>query len=680
LLRMNFFDELNRRNVFKETLAYVVVSWVLIQVATTILPIVDAPDWVLKTGIMFLALGLPVWIFFSWAFEVTPEGFKKTAKVSVASSDTALSNVRFNYIIIIGLITAVAISFYNRSLPKTKSANLITNKSIAVLPFEDLSSGGDTEWFCDGVTEDIRTNLSKIKGIEKVISYTSVMQYKENRPTIPEIGKKLGVSYILEGSVRKQDNQIIITAQLIDARSDTYLWSDNYIRDLTDIFAIQSEIAESVAKELGAKITPDEQSNIESVPTSNIEAYDFYLKANDFYLKGVDYSQRGMLKENFSYAIQMFEQAIAIDSNYTMAWVGLTQAYSDLYWFNYEGDIDYLIKIKECLDKAIALNPDLLEVKLGEGIYYYRCLLDYPKAIEIFEKLQSKYPNNYELYAWPGYAYRRAGQFEKFKENMDKVISLNPSDWRTYFALGETFIMLRKYKEAENYLKIAIELNPSAMYNFIFLTRLYLITGQVDQARTLLSEINLPEMDYYKSNVEFNDKNYDKAITILENSSHTLTVNHETYTPKQLHLALIYYVMNNKEQANIYFQEARIILEKNLDEHQNDSRIFSSLGIVYAGLGMREKAIEANNKAIRIMNISIDALRGVHRELDMARILMMLGDHNKAIEKLEFLLQQKSFLSVELLKNDPFWNPLREIAAFKTLIANPKYQITMMNR
>jgi len=677
---MKFFDELNRRNVIKETLAYLVVSWVLIQVATTILPIVDAPDWVLKSGILFLALGLPVWIFFSWAFEVTPEGFKKTAKVSEASSGTTVSNARFNYIIIIGLIAAVAISFFNRSMPKTKSANFITNKSIAVLPFEDLSSGGDTEWFCDGVTQDIRTNLSKIKGIEKVISYTSVMQYKKNRPTIPEIAKKLGVSYILEGSVRKQNNQIIITAQLIDAHSDTNLWSDNYIRDLTDVFAIQSEIAENVAKELGAKITPDEQSNIESVPTSNIEAYDFYLKANDFYLKGVDYDQRSMLKENFSYAIQMFEQAIAIDSNYTLAWIGLTQAYSNLYWFRYEGNIDYIIKIKECLDKAIALNPDLLEVKLGEGIFYYRCLRDYPKAIEIFEKLQSKYPNNFELYAWPGYVYRRAGQFDKFKENMDKVISLNPSDWRTYFAIGETFIMLRKYKEAEYYLKTAIELNPSAINNFIFLTKLYLITGQVDIARTLISEINIPEMDYSKSNVELNDKNYDKAISILENSSHTLTVNHEAYIPKQLQLALIYYVMNNREQASIYFQEARLILEENLDEQQNDSRIFSSLGIVYAGLGMREKAIEANNKAIHIMNISIDALRGAHRELDMARILMMLGDHNKAIEKLEFLLQQNSFLSVELLKNDPFWNPLREIATFKTLIANPKYQITVMSR
>ena len=413
---MKFFDELNRRNVFKETLAYVVVSWVLIQVATTILPIVEAPDWVLKTGILFLALGLPVWIFFSWAFEVTPEGFKKTAKVSEASSDITISNVRFNYIIIIGLIAAVAISFFNRSMPKKKLANLITNKSIAVLPFEDLSSGGDTEWFCDGVTEDIRTNLSKINGIEKVISYTSVMQYKENRPTIPEIGKKLGVSYILEGSVRKQNNQIIITAQLIDARSDTHLWGDNYTRDLTDVFAIQSEIAESVAKELGAKITPDEQANIESVPTSNIEAYDYYLKASDFYLKGVDYNNRDLKKENFSYAIQMFEQAIAIDSNYVLAWIGLTQAHSDMYWFYYEGNIDYKIKIKECLDKAIALNPDLLEVQLGVGLYYYRCLLDYPKAIEIFEKLKSKYPNNSELYGWSGYVYRRMGQFEKYIE------------------------------------------------------------------------------------------------------------------------------------------------------------------------------------------------------------------------------------------------------------------------
>ena len=677
---MKFFDELNRRNVFKETLAYVVVSWVLIQVATTILPIVEAPDWVLKTGILFLALGLPVWIFFSWAFEVTPEGFKKTAKVSEASSDITISNVRFNYIIIIGLIAAVAISFFNRSMPKKKLANLITNKSIAVLPFEDLSSGGDTEWFCDGVTEDIRTNLSKINGIEKVISYTSVMQYKENRPTIPEIGKKLGVSYILEGSVRKQNNQIIITAQLIDARSDTHLWGDNYTRDLTDVFAIQSEIAESVAKELGAKITPDEQANIESVPTSNIEAYDYYLKASDFYLKGVDYNNRDLKKENFSYAIQMFEQAIAIDSNYVLAWIGLTQAHSDMYWFYYEGNIDYKIKIKECLDKAIALNPDLLEVQLGVGLYYYRCLLDYPKAIEIFEKLKSKYPNNSELYGWSGYVYRRMGQFEKYIENTDKYISMNPTVWGAYFAKGETLIMLRKYKEAEYYLKTAIELNPSAINSYIFLTKFYLIIGQVDMARTLISEINSHEMDYYKSNIELNDKNYDKAISILKSSSNTWTVNHEVYTPKQLHLALIYYMMNNREQANIYFQEARFILEEKLDEQQNDSRIFSSLGIAYAGLGMREKAIEANSKAMRIMNISIDALRGVHRELDMARILMMLGDHNNAIEKLEFLLQQNSFLSVELLKNDPFWNPLREITAFKTLIANPKYQVTMMNR
>ena len=672
---MKFFEELKRRNVIKETLAYLVVSWVLIQIATTILPIVDAPAWVLKTGIFLLALGLPVWIFFSWAYEVTTEGFKKTAKVSKDLSGATVSNVRFNYIIIIALITAIVASFFNRSVPISNSSNLISNKSIAVLPFEDLSSGGDTEWFCDGVTEDIRSNLSKIKGIEKVISYTSVMQYKENRPTIPEIAKKLGVSYILEGSVRKQDNQIIISAQLIDAHSDTQLWGDNYIRDLTDVFAIQTEIAESVAKELGAKITPDEQSNIESVPTSNIEAYDFYLKANDFYLKGVDYNQRSLQKENFSYAIQMFEQAIAIDSNYALAWIGLTQAYSDMYWYNYEGNIDYKLKIKECLDKAIALNPELLEVKIIEGLYYYRCSLDYPKAIEIFEKLKSKHPNNSELYAWSGYVYRRMGQFEKYIENIDKYISMNPTVWGAYFAKGETLIMLRKYKEAEYYLKTAIDLNPSAINSYIFLTKLYLIIGQVDMARTLISEINDVEMDYCKSDIELNDKNYDKAISILENSSHNLTVNHEAYTPKQLHLALIYYVMNDREQANVYFQEARLILEEKLDEQQYDSRIFSSLGIVYAGLGMREKAIEANDKAIQIMNISIDALRGVHRELDMARILMMLGDHDKAIEKLEFLLQINSFLSVELLKNDPFWNPLRQITAFKTLISNPEYQI-----
>ena len=265
---------------------------------------------------------------------------------------------------------------------------------------------------------------------------------------------------------------------------------------------------------------------------------------------------------------------------------------------------------------------------------------------------------------------------------MDKVILLNPSNWGAYFATGETLIMLRRYKEAEDYLKIAIELNPAEANNFIFLARLYLITGNVNKAQTLLYEnrnISEPVINKTRSQIELMNRKYEIAVQILESSPHELIVSHEAYSTKSLQLGLIYYEMLNKKQSIINFQKAKKDLEDKLIEFPNDSRIYSSLGIAYAGLGMRKESLEAGNRALSLMNTSIDALRGVYRELDMARILMMLGNNDEAIEKLESQLQQDSFLSVELLKNDPFWDPLRNLDSFKNLINNPKYQVNLAN-
>jgi len=493
--------------------------------------------------------------------------------------------------------------------------------------------------------------------------------------SVPEIAKELGVKYVLELSAQKSGQEVNITAQLIDADTDRHLWSNNYIHDLTDIFTIQTEIAKSVARELRAKITPNEQAVIESIPTSDLTAYDFYLK-------GLDYNHRSLQKEYFQYAIQMFERSVEIDPNFTLAWVGLASVSSNIFWFNFEGSEKHKKIIKKYLDKAIALDPDLPEVKLEEGLYYFRTELNYPKAIEILEKLKSEYPNNSQFHAWLGYVNRRMGRFEKFKEYMDKVILLNPSSWGAYFATGETLIMLRRYKEAEDYLKTAIELNPAESNNFIFLARLYLITGDVNKAQRLLNEnrnISEPVINKTRSYIELMNRKYELAIQILESSPHELIVNHEAYTTKSLQLGLIYYEMLNGKQSYMHFQKAKKVLEEKLIEFPNDSRIYSSLGMVYAGLDMTEEAMEANSKALSLMNISIDALRGVYRELDMAKILMMIGDNDEAIKKLDYLLQQYSFISVELLKIDPFWDPLRETDSFKALIENPKYQINLMN-
>jgi TolB-like protein/AraC-like DNA-binding protein/Tfp pilus assembly protein PilF len=599
----------------------------------------------------------------------------------IIRTDLSRKSLGLNKIVLvssIAILSVITISylfyFYSTDNFTTKKTEvMLRDKSIAVLPCMNLSGEEENQYFADGQMEAILNHLTRIAEL-KVISRTTMLSYRGTTMSVPEIAKELGVKYVLELSAQKSGQEVNITAQLVDADTDRHLWSNNYIRDLTDIFTIQTEIAKSVARELRAKITPNEQAVIESIPTSDLTAYDFYLK-------GLDYDNRSLQKD-FQYAAQMFERSVEIDPEFTLAWVGLASVSSNDYWYNYEGSEKHKNRIKKYLDKAISLDPDLLEVKLAEGIYYYRTALNYPKAIQILEKLKTQYPNNYQLYAWSGYVYRRMGRFEKFKEYMDKSILLFPSYWQAYFATGETLIMLRRYKEAEAYLKTAIELNPAEANNYILLARLYLITSDVNKARTLLNNyknITDPVMFKIRSNTELMNRKYELAIQILESSPHELIVSHESYTTKSLQLALIYDEMSNKVQANTHFQGARQVLEEKLIEFPNDSRIYSSLGIVYAGLGMIKESLDAGNRALSLMNISIDALRGVYRELDMAKILMMIGDHDEAIKKLEFLLQQYSFISVELLKIDPFWDPLRETDSFKALIENPKYQINLMN-
>ena len=587
--------------------------------------------------------------------------------------------LRIVLIFITSIVFILGISFgiFSYSTGNFFSKNtevMLRDKSIAVLPFINMSQEKEGQYFADGQMEAILNHLSWIAEL-RVISRTTMFGYRKSTKSIPEIAKELGVKYVLELSVQKYGNEVNITAQLIDADTDSHIWSNNYIRDLAGVFNIQTEIAKNVAKELRAKITPNELAALELVPTSDLTAYDFYLK-------GLDYHSRSLQSEYFHYAIQMFERSVEIDPDFTLAWVGLASASSDEYWYNYEGSEKHKKIIKKYLDEAITLDPDLPEVKLQEGLYYYQTELNYPKAIQILEKLKSEYPNNYSLNAWPGYVYRRMGQFEKFKEYMDKSILLNPSYWQGYFATGETLVMLRRYKEAEDYLKTAIELNPAEANNIIFLARLYLITGDVNKAQTLLNQnkhISDPVISKTRSYAELMNRKYELAIQILESSPHELIVNHEVYSTKSLQLGLIYYEMLNEKQSHMHFQKARTVLEEKLIEFPNDSRIYSSLGIVYAGLGMRKESLDAGNRALSLMNISIDALRGVYRELDMAKILLMLGNNDEAIDKLEFLLQQYSFLSVELLKNDPFWDQLRELDRFKTLINNPKYRLNLAN-
>ena len=512
----------------------------------------------------------------------------------------------------------------------------IVEKSIAVLPFVSLSTDPEKQYLADGVMDAILLHLSKIENL-RVITRTSVERYRNTTMTIPEIASELNVHHVLEGSFQKYGDKANLIVQLSNAQqNEDHLWANEYNRDWSDIFTVQSEVSQTIARELKAVITPEEKQLIEKIPTANLKAYDFYLK-------GESYLFRSLQVEDFRFAIRMFERAVEIDEKFTLAWVGLASASRNIYWYNYGNSEKQLAQIKQYLDRAMALDPDLKEVQLEAGWYYYQCKLNYPKALQIFEKLKSKHPNDYELSASIGFVYRRMGQFEMFLELMDRTILLNPSYWQVWFAAGETLTILGRYTEAENYLKTAIDLNPSAANIYILLARLHLATGNVDKARVLMEtnqNVDGPVMYMTRSNIELIDRNYQEAISILESSPHDEFVSHKFYIPKSMQLGFIYYVMGEREIANIHFHQAREILEDKLNDLQDDSRLHSSLGLVYAGLGMATEAKAAGNRALEIMDSSVDALKGLYREVDMVRILMMISEYDEAVEKLEIQLQK----------------------------------------
>ncbi len=677
----HFWSEILRRNVIRAAATYIMLSILLVLQLPYLGTFLDLPQWFTAALLSTLILGFAVAMFLAWSYELSPDGFVRTSSLQSwhnPYTESQKKPLTYNFLII-GMILIILIMYvYPRYIvsdaAKGRSADKILTRdnSIAVIPFSNMSTDKETQYFADGQMEAILNHLTKIADL-RVISRTTMMGYRGTTKSIPDIGKELGARYVLEGSVQKSSQKVRITAQLIDAESDRHLWSENYDRDLTDIFNIQTEIAISVAKELSATISTKEQKTIESVPTSDLKAYDYYLR-------GMDFKNRSYAQEDLRFATQMFQQAVEIDPNFTLAWLGLANTARLIYVFHYDESEGHLAKAKHYLDKAMALDPDLMEVQLETALYYYHIEIDFPRALQILKKIKSNYPKNPELYLTIGAIHRRLGQFEIAYRYLDSAISINPSGWTYWDTAGETLIMLRRYKKAEVYLKKVIDLNPSSTTSKLVLALMYLTTGETEKAKTLM--LNNPKIDHptwyrQRTYAELIERNYREAIGIFESSPHEINSSQFDYIPKSLGLAMIYYVMSEEKLARKHFQSARKILEAKLIELPDDARLFSSLGVAYAGLGMKEEALAAGNKSLSLMNISIDALRGFTREMDMSVILVMTGKYDEAITKLEFLLGQNGFISVELLKNDPIWEPLKNRDAFKALIKNPKYQIRL---
>jgi TolB-like protein/Flp pilus assembly protein TadD len=452
----NFFAELKRRNVYKVAVAYAIVGWLVVQIATQVFPFLEIPNWVVRLVIVLVAIGFPIALVIAWAFELTPEGIKRTEDVGPTrphSRDGA-----WVYIAIIGAAVSLALFFVGRytAPPRSEARFNLPDKSIAVLPFDNLSRDPDNAYFTEGIQEEILTRLAKIADL-KVISRTSTQRFKSSPDNLPQIAKQLGVANILQGSVQKSADQVRVTVQLINAMTDAHLWAESYDRKLTDIFAVESEIAKTVADTLKARLTGEEEQAIGRRPTEVPEAYELYLKGRFFWNKrtGADLQM----------AIQYFNQAIAKDPSYALAYAGLADAYVLLPPYGAASSSDSFPRAKAAAKKALEIDDALAEAhtSLGQILLFYD--LDFGGSSREFERAIALNPNYATAHQWYGLgALMNLGEFERAIDELKRALQLDPLSLIINADLGVVFLTARRYDDAIAQLRKTIEMDPRFYY------------------------------------------------------------------------------------------------------------------------------------------------------------------------------------------------------------------------
>src|SRR5216117_3898805 len=409
LLMSNFFEELQRRKVYRVAAAYIIAAGFIIQIGSAVFPAWELPNWTLRLVVVLLLMGFPIALILAWAYVVTPQGIRITPG----------SHRRRNLLMLIasGIIISAGAGFF--LLPRASARKI--DKSIAVLPFQSLSDEKENAYFADGMQDDILTNLSKI-GDLKVISRMSVMSYRGDAVrNAREIGKALGVATLLEGSVRRIGNRVRVNVQLIDASNDEHIWAEDYDRDLTDVFAIQTDLAQKIASALQAKLSPTEKARLDNRPTQNPDAYLLFVQAHD-YATRMDIFRDTTLK-----AEPLFEQAIKLDPNFAAAFAGLSLVESWIY-HSFDPTPSRREKARRNADEALRLQPDLPEGHLALGFSYYYGDRDYERALAEFDIARRGLPNESQAYLAIGSIQRRQGKWAESTANLEKSAALDPKN------------------------------------------------------------------------------------------------------------------------------------------------------------------------------------------------------------------------------------------------------------
>lgn len=676
----NFFAELKRRNVYKVAVAYAIAAWLLIQAASILFPTFNAPPWVMQVLVIILVLGFPAALVFSWAFEVTPEGIVRESEVEAAESVTRHTGRKIVAITVaLGVIASALFLFqlyWAKSNTGSRGANAaISQKSIAVLPFENLSDDKQNSFFTDGVQDEILTNLARVADL-KVISRTSVMQYKSAATrNLREIGQSLGVAHVLEGSVQRIANKVRVNAQLIDARNDAHLWAQTYDRDLADVFAIQSEIAETIAEQLQAHLSDNEKAEISKPPTKDPVAYDLYLRARQL----DDLVNNPNAKESLLQGISLLEEAVRRDPRFLRAYCLLCEIHLDLYWAGFDHTDQRREMARLALKNAEEIQPDAGEVLWMKGEYAYHGFRDYDRALAELNRAKELLPNEARIYVLAGAIDRRTARFPEAEANFKRAVELDPRNFVVLIEAASTYQGRRRYPEAKSLYEKALAISPNDPFaRYLLGFNSFAQTGDAAEWRKLLEVVAQQGPEAARS-VAFpllvcswmqrDKKESEKAVALIPAEGIANSFD-EASVPREFCVGRTAWLFGDKELAGTALTAARAIFERATQEQPDYSQAWSYLGLTDAMLGRRDEAIREGKRACEVLPYEKDSWVGPAWITYLAMTYTWCGEKDAALELLEKSATLPVGVTYGELKQSPDWDALRGDPRFEKLVAS----------
>jgi TolB-like protein/Tfp pilus assembly protein PilF len=658
-----FFEELQRRKVYRVAAAYIVAAGFLIQIASAVFPAWELPNWSLRLVIALLLIGFPIALILAWAYDITAQGIQVTP--------TTGAHRRRNLILLI--VTAVIVSAVAGLFLLPRAVWHKVDKSVAVLPFQNLSSDPENAYFADGIQEEVLTRLAKIADL-KVISRASTQQYQSEPGNLAEIAKQLGVANILEGSVQKAGNQVRVNVHLINVQTGSQLWAETYDRKLSDIFAVESEIAKGIAESLQATLTGGEEQALAANPTNNPEAYDAYLRGLAFEARS-NYSSDALFK-----AIDFYDLAVRLDPNFALAWARLSGAHALLYFNRGDTTAARRDAAKGALENAQKLQPNSTETLLFTGYYQYWVLHDYAMAKATFGRVSKMLPGNSEVsYALAAIA-RREGHWAESVAYWERGLALDPRNTALLTEVAFTYAALRQFPRAIKLYDRALDILPNELYLMASKASMYQAEGNLQEAAKLLVHVNAqtnsdPAVRTKLTQLRL-ERNHTEANQLVQARQARFHVAFGIDKgTKQVGLALVQRVAGDTAQAKAAAEQARNTLEPISKEQPDNAFVAAALAVAYAMLDEKESALNEAQRAITLVPSSKDRLSGPGFEENLALIEMIIGKNSRAISTLTRLLQTPysgwlytpTPVTPALLRLDPLWDPLRADPAFQKL-------------